>query len=129
MATKDDLATFRSEIKNEIKVAVSEAVDPVKDELIDIQARLTQVEKFQKFVSAAEGTEISSASPIIFQMQKEIDELRNKKSEPKLEQLIAVFGGFKNFDNFDKAKEWIYEKLWKEWLPTAYAEIPQRRMD
>ena len=52
-------------------------------------------------------------------MQKEIDELRGKKTEFKNDSKVAVFGGFKNFENFEAAERWVYNKLWNEWLPTA----------
>ena len=52
-------------------------------------------------------------------MQKEIDELRGKKTESGKITKVAVFGGFKKFGDFETAKTWIYEKLWNEWLPTA----------
>ena len=50
-------------------------------------------------------------------MQKEIDELRGKKTEHVKITKVAVFGGFKKFGSLEDAKKWIYEKLWMEWLP------------
>ena len=66
------------------------------------------------------GSQISENITAQFEkMQKEIDELRGKKTESRKITKVAVFGGFKHFGDFDTAKNWIYEKLWKEWLPTA----------
>ena len=40
MPTKDDLLTFKSDIKNEVKIIVSEAVDPIKDEMATLSERV-----------------------------------------------------------------------------------------
>ena len=61
-------------------------------------------------------------------MQKESELLRacskdgkNMENQTEMEyrSKIAVFGGFKQFENFEAAKNWVYQKLWSEWLPTA----------
>ena len=40
MATKAEFASMRTECRDETKVIVAEAVDPVKDKLADFAARL-----------------------------------------------------------------------------------------
>ena len=41
MTTKTDLETFKTEIKGNIKIVVSEAVDPLKDEMVSLSERVT----------------------------------------------------------------------------------------
>jgi hypothetical protein len=43
--SKEDLSTLRAEVVKETKVCISEAVDPLKTEILDVRARLDKVEK------------------------------------------------------------------------------------
>ena len=57
MPTKDDLLTFKADIKNEVKVVVSEGVDPIKDEVATLSERVSKIENAQNGGGGGENTD------------------------------------------------------------------------
>ena len=45
MTTKSDLDSFKINIETSTKIIVSEAVDPIKDEVVDIKSRIQKLEE------------------------------------------------------------------------------------
>ena len=111
--------------KDDIQHAVKLAIEPVQNKVSKIEKHIEssdlRIGKMEKYMETnMGGSQISENITAQFEkMQKEIDELRGKKTESGKITKVAVFGGFKHFGDFDTAKNWIYEKLWKELLPTA----------
>ena len=124
MASKEDMTT-----------AIVEVVAPIQKGLQSVEkwaekseVRIAKLESIFETKTAGEFVFPPEIFDQIKAMQKEIELLRacskdgkNMENQTEMEyrSKIAVFGGFKKFENFEAAKNWVYQKLWSEWLPTA----------
>ena len=125
VAVKDDLERMRTtlikDVETNTKVAISEAVDPLKAELHDLQSRVQLLEMKPSEPAQHEG---GLGMPGAFQSQmskleKEFQELKEYWSSPGSNRpnddvgCTAVVGGLATLLNFDAAKNWVYNKLWE----------------
>ena len=108
MVSKQDLQVMQNQMESKTQVMVSSAVDPLKDTIFDLQARLEKVEQTgpvgsnQNASSSTHGQEL---------LQNQINALQAKIVELSFQKRpVAVIGGFRNCGNLEDAKVWINAK-------------------
>ena len=133
MATKNDLDDLKTNIEANTKIIVAEAVDPIKDEMVDIKARISKLEETPQ-TSSASGGGVGGGNTVSRDLQKQMDEMKeNMKNmdiptDPKLTSTTIVIGGFVNFTSLSDASKWLDDFLWEAYAPTP-VEIFIRRAD
>ena len=86
MATKQDLREMRKGIMHDVRVEISEAIDPVKDELLPIKDELTDLRKRLVKLELNEGQSLHGSSSL----SKEFMDLLNA-TDPANKQLTFIF--------------------------------------
>ena len=108
--TKEDINNLQSRImveaKHIVQKAVSEAVDPMKDEIYEMRRRLTDVESAQSTPRAA-----SVSSTAIEAKLAELEQRYQSAHQEINQGTAAVFGGLDKFESMEAAKEWLSSKL------------------
>ena len=105
MTTKSDLMEMKSEISQEIKVTVAQAVDPLKSDLHDLSTRVLSLEEAPSLADAPQKKPTNEAN----ELQKMINDL-----DPALKQIS--FSGWPDSVAIEKRMD-LMEKFVKEHAP------------
>ena len=119
MVTKTDFEVLKQNIQKETKIIISEAVDPIKDELATLSERVTQIENGQNGgIGSGEGGLQNSGH-----LQNQVDEITEKMktmsipTDPKATATAIVIGGLTDFTSLDEASKWLTDILWDGYAP------------
>ena len=115
MATKEDLSSLKSDITKETKITVSEAVDPIKDEIAGVKEDMAGMHtRLQKLETAAPMTDRQDDSALhekFKSIENEISYLRGAAASGGVGSTTTlVMGGFQG-TSFEAAKIWIEKSL------------------
>ena len=116
MAMKTDVQQIRGEVKTEFQqmrkqinddtqVMVSAAVDPIKDTIFDLNARLQKVESH-----GPSSSNQNHNTTIQTQLQSQIEALEQQIKELSIQKRPVAVVGFKNCGGLEDAKIWIQAK-------------------
>ena len=83
MAMKSDLVSFKTEIKKDIKSAVSEAVDPVKLAVTALTERVQKIEKNETKASASTSTNDPAILQNISELEEQVKRNATNPTDPK----------------------------------------------
>ena len=125
MTTKSDLDSFKINIEASTKIIVSEAVDPIKDEVVDIKSR---IQKLEEAPQIGIGSGDNGGGENTQKLQKQIDDItervncignQSNPADPKTTATDIVIGGVTDLTSLEEASKWLRDFLW-----TAYAPMP-----
>jgi hypothetical protein len=115
MATKDDLSSLQSDITKETKITISEAVDPIKDEIAcvkeDMAGMQTRLQKLETAAPTADRQDDSALQEKFKSIENEISGLRGAAASGGVGSTTTlVMGGFQG-TSFEAATIWVEKCL------------------
>ena len=111
MVVKDNLIALKRDVMQETKVAISESVDPVKNEIADIRKdvakmglRVADVEKV--FANGVKGDDSD------FGWKAKINDIEKTLTTMKqIDNPVAVIGGLEGAGTLEQADKWLASQL------------------
>ena len=113
MVMKDDLRTMRQEMVQDTKVMISEAVDPVKEEICTMKAKVGKMD--QRLSSAEQRQEKATADPRNDVQEKvaKLESMLHDLNEQAKKEFASVFGGLQKDVSEGDAIGFLEESLLK----------------
>lgn len=115
MVVKNDMDKMEQRLIMKIKENISEAIDPVKDELNDVKEDIQQIDcnmenictRINVLEKRPENTDMATLSQKI----KDIENKMHAMGQTSPDGTTMVMGGLNDFENQEAATTWVQEKL------------------
>ena len=115
MASKEDLRQMQNDIHKSTKNMVSEVVDPIKDQIFEINARFEKVES-NPSQNTSNNEAQSKLQEQVVTLEASVSNLASSTSVQKTP--TAVFGGLASLGSMQNAITWLKQKLSEVGAPT-----------
>ena len=110
MALKTDVEGLKTDMKQFTRVAVAEAVDPVKAVMADLKAEVKDLtSRVHQIESTPRGSRAASECGSV--IEAKLLELESRMEQDKHYGQTALFGGLDKFEGIEEAKIWLANKL------------------
>ena len=112
VAVKDDIEQMRKSLVKEVeaktKVAISEAVDPLKSDVHDLKKRIEALEKPGQLIIGERGSETDNElRGKVEEIEKTIEVMKASRAKQTHTEIVAVVGGLSGLSGLDEAEQWI----------------------
>ena len=117
MALKPDLQELQTTIETSTKVAVAEAVDPLKLEFHELKSCVDELEKNKQAQDVPMAAQLELPGDLKENLQKQIDEIErqlkaNRKPTQAADTQSTVYvGGLSGWTTMEDAQKWMNDEL------------------